>query len=198
MAINRLSVSNWVSPGPRRPIPPLCLSRCDQPRTNLVERYFNWAISTWSFPSLVLARFAKISKINATLSITLQFKNKVRFLCCTGLRGSENITNSTQLFLQWIWSSLAFPLDRKKDECTLFFFDSNKNSTRQPAEWAKEISSWLSVGRWLFTSKILTSPTLLLPSDRSMVRFWSSKGALLRTPPHFERKQFEFVSFIHQ
>src|SRR5258705_13528685 len=53
--ILRRSVSSWVSPGPRVPIPP---PSCDIARPRPARRgnwYSSCASSTWSRPSLVLA-----------------------------------------------------------------------------------------------------------------------------------------------
>ena len=71
LPISLLSVSSWVSPGPLKPIPPFCLSRCVQPLISLVERCFNWASSTCNLPIWDDALEANISRISSVLSITL-------------------------------------------------------------------------------------------------------------------------------
>ncbi len=78
----RRSVSSWVSPGPRKPIPPFCLSRWVQPRTRRVAIWRSCASSTCNFPSWVRARWAKISKIRPVRSITRHShrRSKVTFL----------------------------------------------------------------------------------------------------------------------
>ena len=70
LAIKRRSVSNWVSPGPRSPMPPFCRSRWVQPRTSRVARCDSCASSTCSLPSKLRARWAKISKIKPLRSNT--------------------------------------------------------------------------------------------------------------------------------
>ena len=41
---------------------------------SLGSRYFSWASSTWSLPSLLFARAAKISRISIVRSITRTFR----------------------------------------------------------------------------------------------------------------------------
>ena len=62
--ILRRSTSNWVSPGPRVPMPPPSRDKCVHWRVNRGKRYSSCASSTCSFPSLLRARWAKISRIN--------------------------------------------------------------------------------------------------------------------------------------
>ena len=81
MRIRRRSVSSLVSPGPRRPtpppappprpLPPACRdSASPQPRSR-GSRYCSWASSTCALPSLLLACWAKMSRISAVRSMTL-------------------------------------------------------------------------------------------------------------------------------
>ena len=81
-----LSNSIWSSPGPpRKPLPPLCLSKCVQDLTNLVFCQVIWASSTCKEPSLVAALAPKISSIRAVLSNTLTLHNFSKFLCWIGV-----------------------------------------------------------------------------------------------------------------
>ena len=68
----RLSVSISVSPGPRIPIPPFCLSRCVHSLVNRGKRYSCWASSTCVFAELVCALCAKMSRIRCVRSKILQ------------------------------------------------------------------------------------------------------------------------------
>ena len=111
--INRLSVSNCVSPGPRSPIPPFCLSKCVQPLTSRVERCFNWASSTCSFPSNELALNAKISRIRPVLSITWHFNAFSKFRSWDGDNCSEKITSSISFSLTSDASSSTLPVPIK-------------------------------------------------------------------------------------
>ena len=69
------SVSNFVSPGPRVPIPGLpplaaCLLNASPQPRSLGNMYCICAKETCVLPSLLFACFAKISKINQVLSTT--------------------------------------------------------------------------------------------------------------------------------
>src|ERR1700733_7388209 len=76
--IRRRSVSIFVSPGPRVPIPPPPATRppacrdsvSPQPRSR-GSRYCSCASSTWALPSLLRACWAKMSRISAVRSTTL-------------------------------------------------------------------------------------------------------------------------------
>ena len=70
LPIRRRSVSSWVSPGPRRPMPPFWRSRWVQPRTRRVDRCRSCASSTSSLPSALRARCAKMSRMRPARSST--------------------------------------------------------------------------------------------------------------------------------
>ena len=72
---SRRSVSIWVSPGPRVPMPPSMRpaprrSRCVQSPRMRARLYSSWASSTWSLPSAEWAWSAKMSRMIAVRSIT--------------------------------------------------------------------------------------------------------------------------------
>ena len=51
----RRSVSSWLSPGPREPMPPWVRDRCVHSRVRRGSWYSSWASSTWRRPSWVWA-----------------------------------------------------------------------------------------------------------------------------------------------
>ncbi len=61
----RRSVSSWVSPGPRKPIPPFVVQGGSSHAPDASPGWRNCASSTCNFPSCVRARWAKISKNQA-------------------------------------------------------------------------------------------------------------------------------------
>ena len=85
--IRRRSVSIFVSPGPRPPIPAPPAARpptwreseSPQPRS-LGSKYAICANSTCALPSLLLACWAKISKIRAVRSTTFTFNLSVQIM----------------------------------------------------------------------------------------------------------------------
>ena len=119
--IRRLSVSSWVSPGPLRPIPPFCLSRWVHPLISLVERWFNWASSTWSLPMCVVALDANISNISSVLSMTLTLSFSSRFLACDAESWWLTITSSAHEDSTKILISSNLPLLIKANKMKLKF-----------------------------------------------------------------------------
>lgn len=107
--ISRLSVSNWVSPGPLLPIPPAILERCVHMLVSLGRRYFSCANSTWSLASAVWARIAKMSRISAVLSKTLTSSIFSRFRFCAGDSSSSAMIASQSLVSSMALSSSTFP-----------------------------------------------------------------------------------------
>ena len=75
-------------------MPPFCRSRCVHPLTSLVDRCPSCASSTWSLPSKVLARCAKMSSISARRSRTLHWTWRSRLRSCAGLSGRSRRTTS--------------------------------------------------------------------------------------------------------
>ena len=93
----RRSVSNWVSPGPLEPMGPLPLvpawrSRWVHMPVSRGSRYWYWASSTWRRPSLVLARWAKMSRIRPLRSRTWTPSSWVSTRIWEGLRSLSKMT----------------------------------------------------------------------------------------------------------
>jgi len=99
LAIRRRSVSNWVSPGPRKPMPPFCRSRWVQPLTSRLARCESCASSTCSLPSKLRARCAKISKNQAVRSNTRRPVSFSRLRSWLGVRVWSNQNDIRVVFL---------------------------------------------------------------------------------------------------
>ena len=94
-ASKRRSISICFSPGPpRKPMPPRWRSKCVHPRTSRVRLRFAAANSTCSRPSKVVARRAKISKINSVRSMMRQPTAFSRLRVCAGAISRLNNTAS--------------------------------------------------------------------------------------------------------
>ena len=96
----RRSVSSWVSPGPRvpmglRPPPAVWRTRWLHMPERRGSRYWYWASSTCSLPSLVLARSAKISRIKALRSMTRHCMISSSALVWDGEISLSNTSRST-------------------------------------------------------------------------------------------------------
>ena len=87
----RRSVSIWVSPGPRVPMPPPMRSRWVHSPRMRARLYSSWASSTWSLPSAVWAWSAKMSRITAVRSTT-----GVSPSACSRLRSWRGVSSSSQ------------------------------------------------------------------------------------------------------
>ena len=85
----RRSVSSWLSPGPRVPIPPPVRDRWVHSRVRRGSWYSSWASSTWSRPSWVWACWAKMSRISRLRSMTLTLSRLSRAFCWAGLSSSS-------------------------------------------------------------------------------------------------------------
>ena len=114
--MRRLSVSIFVSPGPRPPIPAPPAARpptwrdseSPQPRRR-GNRYAIWASSTWALPSLLFACWAKISKIKAVRSTTLTFNLSSNCRSCEGESSPSQTTVSAPVDITTCLSSITFP-----------------------------------------------------------------------------------------
>ena len=80
----RRSVSSWLSPGPREPMPPCVRDRWVQSFVRRGSWYSSWASSTWSRPSWVWACWAKMSRISRLRSITLTLSRLSSAFCWLG------------------------------------------------------------------------------------------------------------------
>ena len=140
----RRSVSSWVSPGPRKPIPPFCLSRWVQPRTRRVARWRSCASSTCNLPSWVRARWAKISKIRPVRSITRHSHKRSRLRSCAGLRAWSKRTTEAPVALTASAISTALPSPTKYFGCGALRLPVITCNASTPAEETRDSNSWRS------------------------------------------------------
>ena len=82
--IRRRSVSSFVSPGPRVPMPPPSRDNAVHEPTSRGSRYFSCASSTCHLPSRVRARRAKMSRISCVRSITFRSSAASSCRSCAG------------------------------------------------------------------------------------------------------------------
>ena len=87
----RRSVSSWLSPGPREPIPPWVRDRWVHSLVRRGSWYSSWASSTWRRPSWVWAWSAKMSRISRLRSMTLTLSSSSRARCWAGDSSSSAI-----------------------------------------------------------------------------------------------------------
>ena len=109
--MRRRSISNCVSPGPRRvPMPPACWeSRAPLPRRR-GSRYRYWASSTCALPSWLWAFWAKMSRITAVRSMAVRPSSFSRLSCWAGVSSSSKTTVSQSVSRATSRSSSALPL----------------------------------------------------------------------------------------
>ena len=112
LRIRRRSVSSFFSPGPLVPIPPPSLDKEARRPTRRALLYRSCANSTWILPSLVVACFAKISRIRSVLSITLHSSSCSRLFICAGESSSSQImpVASTASIRERTSSIFPFPI----------------------------------------------------------------------------------------
>ena len=99
----RRSVSSWVSPGPRVPMPPPVRDRWVHSRVRRGSWYSSWASSTWRRPSWVCACWAKMSRISRLRSMTLTLSSSSSALCWAGRQlvvGDEHVEAGLALGLR--------------------------------------------------------------------------------------------------
>ena len=106
----RRSTSNWVSPGPRVPMPPACWLNVRPDRLSRGSRYRSWANSTCAFPSGLLAFWAKMSRITAVRSRAVRFRISSRLPCWAGVRSLSKTTVSASSVSDTVRISWTFPL----------------------------------------------------------------------------------------
>ena len=138
----RLSVSISLSPGPRSPIPPFCLSKWVHIPVRRGSKYWYCASSTWAFASAVRALLAKISRIRLVRSRTfLPFSSLSRFLICVGLNSSSKMIKSMSFSSTYVLISSNFPLPIKVAVTGLSKFCVNIFTVSAPAVSARNASS---------------------------------------------------------
>src|SRR5690606_12999422 len=139
--IKRRSTSSWVSPGPRRPMPPRWRSRWVQPRTSRLARCSSCASSTCSLPSCERARCAKMSRISPVRSTTRQATAFSRLRSCAGESAWFTTTRSAPRARAASRISCALPLPTKLAASGRSRLATTAPTTSAPAERASWPSS---------------------------------------------------------
>ena len=131
----RRSVSSWVSPGPREPMPPWVRERWVHSRVRRGSWYSSWASSTWSRPSWLRACWAKMSRISPLRSITLTPSRLSSAFCWAG-DSSSSATSSVKPVSRFAGtSSSALPLPTYQLGSTWRRFCHSAPTTSAPAVW---------------------------------------------------------------
>ena len=131
-------------------MPPFCRERCVHIRVNRGRMCCSCAISICILPSRVRARWAKMSRISAVRSSTLQSKIRSKLRVCAGLNSSSKITVSTTSCLASSANSPALPLPMKVATCGRSSFCVPSPMMVAPAVVASSASSSIDS----FTSKV--------------------------------------------
>ena len=187
LPISRRSVSSWVSPGPRKPIPPRCRSRWVQPRTSRVDKCVSCAISTCSLPSKERARCAKISRITPLRSSTRQQRSRSRLRSCAGERLRSKSTTSALYCATAALSSIALPTPTKYLGSGLARRADTVSTGTTPAEQTSSWNSAASPGRAGGGSSTLTRTARSPPGGRSNKRQGLVQRSIPRLPAHHPR-----------
>ena len=87
----------------------VCRTRCPHIPVRRGRRYLYWASSTWSRPSFVLARCAKMSRMSAERSITATPSSSESTLCWEGERALSRMTMSAPAASASAFTSAALP-----------------------------------------------------------------------------------------
>ena len=137
----RRSLSSWVSPGPRVPMAPSCRSRCFHMPSSRGSRYLYWASSTWSRPSRVLARWAKMSRMRAERSSTETPRSSDRARCWEGDRALSKTTRSAPALWTSSFTSATLPSPMKVRGSGASFCWSTTPTHAPPAVSSRAASS---------------------------------------------------------
>src|SRR5690554_3194483 len=137
----RRSVSSFVSPGPRVPIPPPRRERISPFPERRGRRYSNWAFSTWSLASLVCARWAKMSRIKPVRSTILVSRTSSKFPAWAGVSSSSKITRSARCTRTNCRNSSILPGPRKKAGSGRWLRRERPAPPTPPAETANSLIS---------------------------------------------------------
>ena len=140
--MRRRSVSSFVSPGPRVPMPPPSRDSAVLDPTSRGSRYFSCASSTCSLPSRVRARRAKMSRISCVRSRTLRSSAFSRLRSCAGRQlVVEDDDVDVELVAATGRASSTLPLPRKVAGSGLGRSCSTRSTTSAPAADARPASS---------------------------------------------------------
>ena len=137
----RRSVSSWLSPGPREPMPPWVRDRWVHSRVSRGSWYSSWASSTWSRPSWVWAWSAKMSRISRLRSMTLTLSSSSSERCWAGDSSSSATSTLNPVSRLAASRSSALPLPTYQFGSTWRRFCHSAPTMSAPAVVASEASS---------------------------------------------------------
>ena len=157
--IRRRSVSSLVSPGPRVPMPPPSRDSAVAEPTRRGSRYFSCASSTWSLPSRVRARRAKMSRMSCVRSTTFRSSAVSRLRSCAGVSSLSKMTVSTRASSHMSASEVTLPLPRNVAGSGLGRSCNTRRATSAPAAAARPASSSSECSGSKLRDEPLKSPT---------------------------------------
>ena len=137
----RRSVSSWLSPGPREPMPPWVRDRWVHSLVSRGSWYSSCASSTWRRPSWVWAWSAKMSRISRLRSMTLTLSRPSSARCWAGDSSSSATSRSNPVSRLAATSSSALPLPTYQFGSTWRRFCHSAPTTSAPAVVARLASS---------------------------------------------------------
>ena len=106
----RRSVSSFVSPGPRVPMPPPSRESAAPLPERRGSMYLSCAISTCTLPARLCARWAKMSRISIVRSTTRTSVSFSRLRICVGVSSRSKMISSIALSSQKVRISCTMPL----------------------------------------------------------------------------------------
>ncbi len=136
-----LSISSFISPGPRPPIPPISLDMTLPFPVNRGNRYFSCASSTCTFPSLLWARRAKMSRISWERSITFNSVSSPIAFTWEGFSSWSKMSRVAPLLRALMTSSFNFPSPSRYLGFMCFGLCKTLSRTRTSLERASSASS---------------------------------------------------------
>ena len=157
--IRRRSVSSFVSPGPRVPMPPPSRDKAVLDPASRGSRYFSCASSTCRLPSRVRARRAKMSRMSCVRSMTLRSSPSPRCRSWLGVSSLSTTTRSTSPSSHATARLWTLPLPMKVAGSGARRSCSVENTTVAPAASTRPANSRSDASEWSRPLPPVTTPT---------------------------------------
>ena len=179
--MRRRSISIFVSPAPRVPMPPACRDIASPQPRRRGSRYCNCASVTCALPSFERACWAKMSRINHVRSTTFTFSRSSRVRNCDGVRSPSQITVSARFATTASRSSITLPEPMNVDGSGASRRCTSASSTLDPAVSARRASSVIE------RSTSSADPSVQTPTSTTRSRRTCRYSASLMSSSSVER-----------